>query len=304
MYYIHAIASITHQNTFRVDNIINELIPLTAESELVSPDYKEFIPGAALRRLSPVLRIGLTASIECKTKVGKDFDAISVGTALGCLKDTEKFLTTFHTSTSDFLSPTAFIQSTHNTIGGQISLGLGNHAYNMTHTQNNLSFEVALLDAMMCVNEGKTNVLVGAADEHVPFLEILQPKLISNQHPLSTGASFFAISNAKSKVGISAVKTNFNSTNTQSDLADFLKEQNITLKDIDVVLHSNSNIDLSECSDSIDFLSYSGIHFSASAFALHMAHDYLIAKSKKSALIVNNMCTDKTGFMLVHSHEA
>lgn len=304
MYYIHAIASITHQNTFRVDNIINELTPLTAGSELVSPDYKEFIPGAALRRLSPVLRIGLTASIECKTKVGKDFDAISVGTALGCLKDTEKFLTTFHTSTSDFLSPTAFIQSTHNTIGGQISLGLGNHAYNMTHTQNNLSFEVALLDAMMCVNEGKTNVLVGAADEYVPFLEILQPKLISNKHLLSTGASFFAISNSKSKVGVAAVKTNFNSTNTQSDLADFLKEQNTSLKDIDVVLHSSSNLDLTECSDSIDFLSYSGIHFSASAFALHMAHDYLISKSKKSALIVNNMCTDKTGFMLVHSDEA
>lgn len=304
MYYIHAIASITHQNSFRVDNIINELKPIEKDSDLISPDYKEFIPGAALRRLSPVLRIGLTTSIEVKNKVNKDFDAISVGTALGCLKDTEKFLTTFHTSTSDFLSPTAFIQSTHNTIGGQISLGLGNHAYNMTHTQNNLSFEVALIDAMMCVNEGKSNVLVGAADEHIPFLETLQPKLVSNQYPLSTGASFFAISGKKNNIGVKAVKTNFNSASTQEDLVSFLSEQNMTLNDVDVVLNSSDTVQIPSTCDSIDYLNFSGLHYSASAFALHIAHDYLIEKKKKTALIINDMCSGKTGFMLVQSDEA
>lgn len=304
MYYIHAIASITHQNTFRVENIMEELTPLTEESALVSPNYKEFIPGAALRRLSPVLRIGLTTSIECKNKVGKDFDSISVGTALGCLKDTEKFLNTFLTSTSDFLSPTAFIQSTHNTIGGQISLGLGNHAYNMTHTQNNVSFEVALLDGMLCVNDGKENVLVGAADEHIKFLELIQPSLISDKYPLSTGASFFAISNLKSDIGIKNVKVNFNSKNVEEELNTFLAENGYQKEQIDVILHSNSGISILDHQDSIDYLQYSGLHYSASSFALHIAHDHLKNSSNKTAVIVNDMCAGKTGFMLVVKDEA
>ncbi|MCH2230085.1 MAG: beta-ketoacyl synthase chain length factor [Crocinitomicaceae bacterium] len=304
MYYIHAIASITHQNTFRVNNIMEELAPLDIESTLISPNYKEFIPGAALRRLSPVLRIGLTTSIECKNKVGKDFDAISVGTALGCLKDTEKFLNTFLTSTSDFLSPTAFIQSTHNTIGGQISLGLGNHAYNMTHTQNNVSFEVALLDGMMCINEGKENVLVGAADENIKFLELIQPSLISDKYPLSTGGSFFAFSNNKSAIGVKAVQVNFNSKNTENELNAFLKENNLSKNQIDVILHSNSAISTLENQENIDYLQYSGLHYSASSFALHIAHDNLKYSDKKTAIIVNDMCAGKTGFMLLIKDEA
>ena len=188
MYYIHSISSITHQDSFRTKNVCDHLTILEGESDIVAPDFKEFIPPASLRRLSPVLRMGLAASIECKNQIETDFDAIVVGTGLGCLKDTEKFLSTFLTSTSDFVSPTAFIQSTHNTIGGQISLGLGNHAYNMTHTQNNLSFEVSLLDAMMLINEGKKNVLVGAADEKIDFLKEVQPTLIPDVFPLSSGA--------------------------------------------------------------------------------------------------------------------
>ena len=270
----------------------------------IIPAAAEFIPGAALRRLSPVLRIGLTTSIECKNKVGKDFDAISVGTALGCLKDTEKFLNTFLTSTSDFLSPTAFIQSTHNTIGGQISLGLGNHAYNMTHTQNNVSFEVALLDGMMCINEGKENVLVGAADENIKFLELIQPSLISDKYPLSTGGSFFAFSNHKSAIGVKAVQVNFNSKNTENELNAFLKENNLSKNQIDVILHSNSAISTLENQENIDYLQYSGLHYSASSFALHIAHDNLKYSDKKTAIIVNDMCAGKTGFMLLIKDEA
>ncbi len=304
MYYIHAISSITHQNTFRIDNIIKELSPIKENSNLISPDYKEFIPGAALRRLSPVLRIGLTAAIDCKNKIGEKFDAISVGTALGCLRDTEKFLKTFHTSTSDFISPTSFIQSTHNTIAGQISLGLKNHAYNMTHTQNNLSFEMALIDAIMCINEGKINVLVGSADEKTPFLELLQPKIISKKYPLSTGGSFFSISKTKNKIGIIDVKTIFNSKNTELEIKDFLKKHKYETKDIDAILHSDSNIEIPKSCHSINFLKYSGLYYSASSFALHFAHDYLISKNKNSALIVNDICIDKVGLILIKSNEA
>lgn len=305
MYFIHAIASISHQDSFRNQNVFNSLTVVDENSDIISPDFKEFIPPASLRRLSPVLRMGLATSLECKQIVDEDFDAIVVGTGLGCLKDTEKFLATFLTSTSDFLSPTAFIQSTHNTIGGQISLGLGNHAYNMTHTQNNLSFEVSLLDAMMLLNEGKNNVLVGAADEKIDFLKEVQPHLIPSDFPLSSGASFFALKQEKSPIRITAVSTNFNSENVLSDIEAFLELHDVTIAQIDLMLHSNDEIENHLSSQhSINYLAYSGFHYSASAFALHIAHDYLKNERKSLALIVNDLCPGKVGLILVQNNEA
>ena len=300
MYFIHTIASISHQDSFQVPNVFERLEKLGDDSDIISPNYKEYVPPTALRRLGPVLRMGLTASIECRNNVDADFDAISVGTALGCLKDTEKFLVTIHTTTSDFLSPTAFIQSTHNTIGGQISLGLKNHAYNMTHTQNNLSFEVALIDAMMCVNEGKQNVLVGAADEKIDFLAQAQPDLIPDTHPLTSGASFFVISPTKGSTGIGVrdVHTNFNATNIAKDIQDFLSKNKLTTDDIDVILSSNEQ-PFSDKQETLNYLDYSGMHYSTPAFALHLAHDYLLSKGKKFALIVNDMCPGRLGLTLV-----
>ena len=306
MYYIHAISSISHQDSFRQENLYRALKQLDENSELISPDYKEFIPPAALRRLSPVLRIGLTAAVECATTIGKDFDAIVVGTALGCLKDTEKFLVTIHTTTSDVLSPTAFIQSTHNTIGGQISLGLDNHAYNMTHTQNNLSFEVSLLDAMMCIDEGKQNVLVGAADEKIEFLEKLQPDLIPNSHPLTSGASFFALSSAKSSgtIGIKSLYTSFSSKNVKSKILAFLTKVGISLSDIDLILHSDSKLSKEfEEIKNMNYLEFSGFHYSASSLALHIAHDFLLVDNNKYALIINDMCPDNLGLILVEKND-
>ena len=300
MYYIHSIASISHQDSFQNPNVYAALQKLGNESEVVSPNYKEYIPPASLRRLSPVLRMGLTASVECQKNVEKEFDAISVGTALGCLKDTEKFLTTFHTSTSDFLSPTAFIQSTHNTIGGQISLGLKNHAYNMTHTQNNLSFEVALLDALMCINEGKQNVLVGSADEKIDFLEHVQPALIPANYPLTSGASFFVVSPDKNEtaIGVRDVYTNFNVDNINDDITTFLSKHSLTPNDLDIVLHSGA-LSFETKAATLNYLEYSGMHYSAPAFAMHIAHDYLKAESKRFALVVNDMCTGTLGLTLV-----
>jgi len=40
-----------------------------------------------------------------------------------------------------------------------------NHAYNMTHTQNNIILSKVLMDGMLCINDGYSNVLVGGASE-------------------------------------------------------------------------------------------------------------------------------------------
>ena len=91
--YINACSTISHQNSFRNENWINELTVLEEGSELITPNYKEFIAPSAIRRMSKIIRMGLTCSKDCVEQSGiENPDAIIVGTGLGCLSDTEKFL--------------------------------------------------------------------------------------------------------------------------------------------------------------------------------------------------------------------
>lgn len=297
---IKVASSITHQNSFQNENFFDQLVEVESDSEIIAPDYKNYIPAASLRRLSPVLRMALTAAQDCQNQISEPFDSISVGTALGCLKDTEKFLQTFITSTSDTLSPTSFIQSTHNTIGGAISLALGNRAYNMTHTQNSLSFEVALMDALFCIKEGKQNVLVGAADEAIEFLENLRPLLISDDYPLTSGASFFVLGNATSahEICVADCKVFFNETDIDNKITLFLRENNLAVEDIDLVLTSNLEL-VNSFKKTCNYQNYTGLHYSSSAFAFHIGFDFLKHSDSKTVLILNHQTKNRIGLTLL-----
>lgn len=304
MIYIRTIASISHQDSFQQENIWDTLKPLDVDSTVVSPDYKNYISPASLRRLSPVLRMALAAAKECQSKTDREIDAISVGTALGCLVDTEKFLVTIHTSTSDTLSPTAFIQSTHNTIAGQISLELKNHSYNMTHTQNSLSFEWALLDALMCCNEGSTTVLLGAADEAIDFLKLLQPALLRGDTLLTSGSTFMIVSPDRGTDGIGIVDCAvfFGAENRSQHIGSFLHKHGLQFADIDRTLVSGEEI-CREYPDSVDYIQYTGEYFSASAFAVHIGHDWLKKQQKQYVLIINEQHKGKLGLILLKRDE-
>src|SRR5690606_14557075 len=135
MYYLSAASTISHQPTFRNEGVFASLPVLDLLSTIQNPDYKEFVEAGMLRRMSKILRMSVACAKDSLLQAGVGQpDAIIVGTGLGCLLDTEKFLNNVLT-VEGLLPPTSFIQSTHNTLAGQISLSLGNHAYNMTHTQ-------------------------------------------------------------------------------------------------------------------------------------------------------------------------
>lgn len=299
MYFIQHIESISYQNTFGKTNFWNELKPLDEQSTLLSPDYKNYIAPNTLRRLSTILRIGITCAKACSENINKDFDAISVGTSLGCLTDTEKFLVTINTVSGDILSPTAFIQSTHNTIAGQISLELKNHSYNMTHTQNCLSFETALLDGMMCIDEGKNNVLIGAADESISFMERLRGNLIDTPFPFTTLGTFFVMSNQptnQSKVALLKSSVFFNKPEAETI------ENFIVNHTVDAVIETGDRF-LKLSSNHSNVLLYSGYNQSASAFAFHLAVDRLTYDNKVSTiLVINNLDKGKLGLTLLQKH--
>lgn len=309
MYFITAISSITCQDSFQQENLYRNLVPARQGQEIPLPNYKDFLPANQLRRLSPVLKNAITAATDCFQQSGKPFDAIVIGTSLGCLTDTEKFLIAISSSDSEVFSPTSFIQSTHNTIAGQISLMMANHSYNMTHTQNSLSFEAALLDAMLCIDEGKAHVLAGAADEYIPFMDELDTLFNRQDVPFTSGTSMFCLSGERHPVGIYIAQAALHcmENDIEGKIADFLSVGNDG-KDLDLVLYSGICPQEITAASMMDYTVYSGFYFSNASFALHLAHDYLqdteSGGERKRVLIVNNLNPRNLGLILVEKYGA
>lgn len=157
-------------NNMSGDFLVNVPEYNTAFLPAVEPDYKTYIPVMQLRRMSRAVRMGVVASKKAMQDAGIESpDALSIGTAYGCLQDTEKFLEKMIEQEEQMLTPTAFIQSTHNTVGGQIALLAGCNGHNMTYVHRGHSFEHALINAQLYLDEhnGET-LLVGGIDEQTP----------------------------------------------------------------------------------------------------------------------------------------
>ena len=271
--------------------------------------------------MSKILRMSVACAKECVGQAdAPHLDAIVVGTGLGCLHETEKFLNNVLTI-EGLLPPTAFIQSTHNTIAGQISLSLGNHGYNMTHTQNAFSFEYALQDALMLLNEEATSVLVGGADEAIDFLEDVRSEIsVRSSIPLTSGASFFIVSKEKtptSQARIVEVEIGGGVADVKGALQSFLEIHGRNVSDIDVIAYlspmhltgadtsawlGSLGLNSDQC---VDILALSGMYATASAFGLHYAVDRIAQKNKISkVLVLNHLSPNALGLTLVESIEA
>lgn len=135
----------------------------------ISSDIKTLIPDAgARRRMSKIVKSAVAAAVECIGGVENisRLDAVITATGWGCLTDSERFLRNIIVEDEQLLNPTPFIQSTFNTVGGLIAMLGHNHFYNMTYVNRSHSFEDALLDAIMQMEDGEcNNALVGAFDE-------------------------------------------------------------------------------------------------------------------------------------------
>jgi len=253
--YLGAATCISFQDTFGNENPWNSLVAINSETQLVQPDYKEFVSPAALRRMSSVLKMGAAAGKSCLQQAGlENADAITVGTGLGCVRDTLKFLSAVYQDGEGGLSPTAFIQSTHNSIAGQLALMLGNHGYNMTHVQGALSFGYSLSDAELLIGEGDAKtVLVGAVDEKTDELVALLLKLSETADykmpTIGEGGAFFLAS--RNKLSSSVAK---------------MVGLNLTGKiteEVDLVV-SNTN-------KGFNYTQFSGEHFTSVGFGIFLA---------------------------------
>ena len=253
--YLGAPTCISFQDTFGTENPWDLLAELNSDSQLINPNYKDYVKPAMLRRMSSALKMGVAGGTETLRRSGiESADAITVGTGLGCVRDTLKFLKAVYQDGEGGLSPTAFIQSTHNSIAGQLALMLGNHGYNMTHVQGALSLGYALSDAELLIAEDDAStVLVGAVDEKTDELIELLSKLSETvNHPMpeiGEGGAFFMAS--KEKLSSSTAK----------------------MIDLNLTGKSSENVDLifSNTDDGFNYTQFSGEHFTSIGFGLFMA---------------------------------
>ena len=265
MAFIKGIGVISPQNTFNNSDFLSEIVEYNTNSlRCIEPSYKEFLNPALARRMGRVIKMGIGAAMLCLKDAGIESpDAIISGTGIGCIEDTEKFLIAILDNDEQFLTPTSFMQSTHNTVSAQIALQLKCQNYNFTYVHKAFSFESAVIDALMTLEEGDAkNILIGGHDEmttnhflltkrigywkneNVPTMELINSK--SEGSISGEGAAFFVVSNEKSNhdyAELAAVKTIYKPEN-EKEVSDkitlFLKENNLTTEDIGVVLYGIS----------------------------------------------------------------
>jgi 3-oxoacyl-(acyl-carrier-protein) synthase len=268
--YINGIGSVAPAGGFSSDSST-----FSVDTEIVGclkiqdPGFKKFIPPDLIRRMGRVVKMGVTAAKLClddagmKSGIEPDLflppEAIITGTGWGCLDETEKFLTAMINNHETLLTPTSFIQSTHNTVAGQIALLLQCHGYNFTYVHRGSSFETALLDAIIQIQTGQiANVLVGGTDEVTPgYLSItgrlgmwkrnpIDPMQLAVNEQRGTipgeGAVFAFLETIKKPESYAVLQDlkilpdPVDLINQSDSLRSFLSEHQLKIQDIDYVL--------------------------------------------------------------------
>lgn len=171
MIYIRSAAHISIQEPL-LDNWFHE--PRSYDkpyNRTVEPDFKTFLSPIASRRMSPIIKRAIvTSRVALERGAIPMPDAVISGTGLGCVENTEKFLDAMVRGGEQFLQPTHFIQSTHNTVSSQIALDLQCTGYNTTYAHRGTSFESALLDGYLQFRLSKIrSALIGGHDELTPI---------------------------------------------------------------------------------------------------------------------------------------
>lgn len=260
--FITSVGNISPQNTFEGDRFPDELVGVESNSlACIEPDYRNLINPVQLRRMPRILKMALASSQTCihRSPVANP-DAIVVGTGLGCLENLEKFLCSVLDDNEHVLSVLPFINSTHNAVAAQIAMLLKNHNYNITYCHRGFSFESALSDALMLIQENEaTHVLVGGIDECTQNFIYLHSYLGYWKQPVNNlqllkyktpgtiageGSAFFMLSArsemAYAKINAATTFLNQNLNGIEFEIEAFLEQEGFGKTDIDLVIFGNN----------------------------------------------------------------
>lgn len=282
--YIRSAAQISVQKPL-CEDWMTDPIPHSGEYlRSQDPDFKQFLNPMQARRMGLILKRAIAVSLTALKDAGIECpDAIFTGTGLGCMENTENFLSAMCRDGEEMLPPTYFMMSTHNTISSAVAILLRCHGYNCTYSQKDISFESALLDAFIQLQAGRMgNALVGSHDETTP-----------DTYRLLRGAGYFddtvTAAEASSAFVLSA----------DSESLSLSKGPLCELADVQI-LHSPANLEsivkeynASRILRSSDYFTLFGKCFSASGLGVYEAAMRIAKGLDKDILVVNDAGEDK-----------
>ncbi|MFA5770834.1 MAG: beta-ketoacyl synthase N-terminal-like domain-containing protein [Patescibacteria group bacterium] len=338
--YINGLGCISPQQTFEGNGLpdVSDLLCPDNFFKCLEPVYKKYIDPIIARRMSRIVKMGIYASKLCLEDAGVEMpDAIITGTGLGCLDDTEKFITSMIRNDEKMLNPTPFIQSTHNTISAQIALFLKCHAYNITYAHRGLSFESALLDSLLMLKEQSSeSVLLGGVDEitNISFQIIKRlghwkndncnllniSESVTKGSIAGEGSSFFLLSDKKNNSSYSKIvslETIVNQLNVESltkEVSAFFKKNNLNYNDVDLVLlgvNGDSKYDQLYyglknkvfCNNSCAYFKHlCGEYHTATSFAMWLSSVMLKNQTVPEMVKMNSFSSTQLKTILIYNH--
>jgi 3-oxoacyl-[acyl-carrier-protein] synthase II len=340
--YINGAAAISPQETWSEEHFLEEVHFQDGNSMYCKePNYRDFINPRFLRRMSRVVKMGVcSAKISMQNQEeGFNPDAILVGTGMGCLEDTEKFLKDIYQSEEQISSPTQFMQSTHNTVASQIAIMLGCKNYNFTYVHRGFSFESAMFDAMLQFAEGdgkKMDILLGGLDEITEtYLDVTQklkfwkPNNEGADFQLNgswdhiqagEGAAFFVLSNERKAStyaelkGVEMLYRPEGAHEIQKRLESFLDRFDLTIEDVDLaLLGRNGSPQIDQGFDELQatlfkktpvgsFKHLCGEYKTASAFGFWLGNQILKRQEVPDAIKFSPFSANKIKHLLIYNN--
>jgi 3-oxoacyl-[acyl-carrier-protein] synthase II len=338
--YVQGIGAISPQKTFTGERFLQDIMEYNDVHYIkcIEPAYSEYIDPMAARRMSRMVKMGVCAALKCLQDAEiENPDAIITGTGLGCIEDTEKFLGSLYANEEKLLNPTPFIQSTHNTVAAAIALKLKCYNYNNTYVHRGFSFESALLDSMMLLQEGSaSNILAGGMDELTAHsfaitnrLGLWKRQAMNNLRLLDNksegslageGITFFALSNRKNEktlAKINAVSTLYRPQSPDEvteKISDFVKKNVDKAGNIDlVILGMNGDLVGDEIYHYVKSNLFShvpcayykhlcGEFDTSSSFALYLASMIIKEQTVPAVLKYDNLPVKKIKNVLIYNH--
>lgn len=176
------------------DSIVSPVY-LVAKTKLepdVDPNFREYLAPLESRRLDKLLKRTVVSSLQTLRQCPDVTpDAIVTATVWGSAISAISFFHDMMRQGEEFLKPTLFMQSTHNTMSSLIAIQTHNHGYNNTHSQLDDSLNHAFLDAWLQIQSGRAkSALVGIHDsipafDNRSYLIVSQDALPAGCQPLS-----------------------------------------------------------------------------------------------------------------------
>ena len=261
--YIQSAAQISIQQPLSDEWLQHPIEHTQPHVRAIEPNFRDYLEAGEARRMGRIQKRAIVTALSALQQAQMDMpEAIITGTGLGCVESTEKFLQAMVHNGEDYLQPTHFMQSTHNTISSQIAVKLGCHGYNNTHVQDGTTFESALLDAAMNFETERIGTaLVTANDELTPdYFALLGQLGYWKQEPITRRAlieaqtlgSFagevavaFALQNQRNELSlcqIRAIELLHRPTPEQlrENIDRILTHNNLSINDIDAIMIGKS----------------------------------------------------------------